>query len=404
MIKKGICVMCAALLLLTACTAKEEAGQPNSSAQEAQQSSSQQSSEVSAESEEESIEESLEESEESSEALEQPDQEIEQRLAGMSLEEKIGQMFFARFTGADTAAYYAEEYQLGGYVLFAVDFEGYTKEQVISHIDGCQAVSNTPMLMGVDEEGGRVVRVSQYFREEPFASPRDVYAAGGWDAIISTTEEKCALLKELHLNVNLAPVCDLAGDPEDFMYTRSFSGDPELAADFVGRTVSIMKEQGVGASLKHFPGYGDNVDTHTGIAVDSREASAFYERDFKPFLEGIQKGAGSVMVSHNIVNCFDSEYPASLSPKVHQILREELGYEGVIITDDLAMGAILDYCGEVDAAVLAVEAGNDLLISTEFESQYAAVLSAVQSGRITEERIDESVRRILLFKKQIGIL
>ena len=349
------------------------------------------------------MEESLQESSET-EPSEFSDPEIDQRLAAMSLEEKIGQMFFARFPDADSAAYYAEEYQLGGYVLFAVDFEGYTKEQVISHIDACQAVSKTPMLMGVDEEGGRVVRVSQYFREEPFASPREIYAVEGWNGIVSSTEEKCALLKELHLNVNLAPVCDLADDPEDFMYARSFGGNPELVADFVGRTVSIMKEQGVGASLKHFPGYGDNVDTHTGIAVDDREATVFYDQDFLPFQKGIEMGAGSVLVSHNIVNCFDHEYPASLSQKVHQVLREELAFEGVIMTDDLAMGAILDYCGEVDAAVLAVEAGNDLLISTEFESQYAAILSAVQTGRITEERIDESVRRILRFKKEIGIL
>lgn len=400
MIKKLRYLMCIWLLALTAC--QSAPAEDESSAMSSEISTAESSEQE--ESLESSLESSAQESSEASEQADLPDEEIEQRLAGMSLEEKVGQMFFARFPGADSAAYYAQEYQLGGYVLFAVDFEGYSKEQVIQHIDDCQAVSQTPMLMGVDEEGGTVTRVSDYFRYEPFQSPRNVYAEGGWSGIVSDTQEKCELLKELHLNVNLAPVCDLAGDPGDFMYNRSFGDDPEETANFVGWTLSVMQEQGVGAALKHFPGYGNNVDTHTGIAIDDRDASVFYERDFKPFEKGIEMGGCSVLVSHNIVNCFDSEYPASLSPEVHRILREELGFDGVIMTDDLAMGAILDYCGEVNSAVLAVEAGNDLLISTEFESQYAAIMEAVQSGRISEERIDESVRRILIFKKQIGIL
>ena len=329
-------------------------------------------------------------------------QRVEEILSTMTLEEKVGQMFLARMP--DSAAYYAETYQLGGYVLFDVDFSGYSKESVIERIDSCQEVSKIPMIMSVDEEGGTVTRVSDYFRETRFMSPRDVYAEGGWGGIVNDTIEKCQLLKELHLNMNLAPVCDLAENYDDFMYDRSFSGDASEAANFVGWTISTMNEQGIGSSLKHFPGYGNNVDTHTGMAIDYREASEYYEKDLLPFIEGIEMGASSVMVSHNIVTCFDDYYPASLSPEIHRILREELGFEGVIITDDLVMGAIQDFCGEVSSAVYAVEAGNDMLISTNFESQFVSIMDAIDEGRITEERINESVRRILTMKINMGLL
>ena len=331
-------------------------------------------------------------------------EQIDLLLESMTLEEKIGQLFFARYPGTGSAPYYAEVYHLGGYILFGVDFEGYSEQGVIDKIEACQDVATIPMLMGVDEEGGTVVRVSSYFRDEEFKSPRDIYEEGGFDLIVEQTREKCELLRHFGLNVNLAPVCDIAGDPWDFMYERSFSGDPEEASKFVGLTVEIMNQYNIGAALKHFPGYGDNADTHTGIAIDYRDAETFYTEDFLPFKAGIEAGAGSIMVSHNIVTCFDGEYPASLSPEVHRIIREDLGYDGVIMTDDLAMGAILDYCGEVNAAVLAIEAGNDLLISTEFASQYNSVLSAVENGRISEARINESVRRVLTFKQQLGLI
>ena len=423
--RKWMCLLCTAMLLLTGCQLMQS-GEAESSISESQAAESQmqeESSEMAGESSiyEESLEETTEESseesseentEESSEESSQEEEEVseaektaqqvEEIMASMTLEEKVGQMFLARMPSS--AAYYAEVYQLGGYVLFDVDFNGYTEDQVISRIDGCQEVSKIPMIMAVDEEGGTVTRVSDYFRDSIFMSPRNVYAEGGWAGIVSDTVEKCLLLQSLHLNMNLAPVCDLAEDEYDFMYDRSFSGDAEEAANFVGWTVSTMKEYNMASCLKHFPGYGNNVDTHTGLAIDYREAEVYYEEDLIPFIEGIEAGADSVLVSHNIVTCFDSEYPASLSPEIHRILREELGFNGVVITDDLVMGAIQDFCGEVDSAVLAVEAGNDMLISTDFESQYQAIMNAINEGRITEERIDESVRRILTLKINMGLM
>ena len=420
--KKWMCLLLAVTMLLTGCSllpgAEESSASEdqNNVVQTQEDTESNESETTTAQESSESVEESedvvLEE--ESSETVEEektesadPEmdyaaQRAEEILAGMTLEEKVGQMFLARMPG--DAAYYAETYQLGGYVLFDVDFNGYSMEEVIDRIDSCQAVSKIPMIMSVDEEGGTVTRVSDYYRDTRFMSPRDVYAEGGWSGIVSDTIEKCQLLKELHLNMNLAPVCDLADDYDDFMYDRSFSGDAEETANFIGWTISTMNQQGIGSSLKHFPGYGSNVDTHTGMAIDYREAQEYYDYDLVPFMEGIEMGASSVMVSHNIVTCFDDYYPASLSPEIHRILREDLGFDGVIITDDLVMGAIQDFCGEVNSAVYAVEAGNDMLISTSFESQFESIMAAIDEGRITEERINESVRRILIMKINMGLL
>ena len=166
----------------------------------------------------------------------------------------------------------------------------------------------------------------------------------------------------------------------------------------------MMEQNGIGSVLKHFPGYGSNVNTHTGIAIDERSLESFRQNDFLPFESGIEAGAPVILVSHNIINAVDSSRPASLSPAVHDILREELGFSGLIITDDLYMDAIRQYTQGQEAAVMAVIAGNDLLCCTDYETQYPAVVQAVRNGRISESRIDQSVARILLTKKMMGIM
>ena len=156
--------------------------------------------------------------------------------------------------------------------------------------------------------------------------------------------------------------------------------------------------------MKHFPGYGNNEDTHTGIAYDKRSYDTFVNNDFKPFEAGIKAGADAILVAHNIVEAIDDQYPASLSAKVHSLLRDELNYDGVIMTDDLVMAAIKDYVGVNEAAVAAILAGNDLLCCTDFQVQIPEVVKAVKNGIISEEQIDASVLRILKWKATIGIL
>ena len=342
-----------------------------------------------------------------------PEQEavIRTMISEMSVEEKVGQMFLARFPGAkedgpESSAAAEEDvktYHLGGFVLFGPDFKVDSEAVVADKLDAVQAASAIPLLLAVDEEGGNVNRVSTRFRDTPFLAPRNAYDWAGEAWLISEIYERCELLGSVHLNMNLYPVCDISGNPADFMYYRAFSGDPDTAADYVAKVISVMKDFSIACSLKHFPGYGNNADTHTDLVVDERPAETFYEADFKPFMAGIAQGADTVMVSHNIVQCFDAENPASISPEIHRILREDLGFEGVILTDDLGMEGVKKYSDE-DVAVMAVLSGNDMLISSDYKLQYDAVLAAVQDGRISEERLDESVFRILRMKMSMGLL
>ena len=291
-------------------------------------------------------------------------------LAGMSLEEKVGQMFFARCP-KDGAAQLAGELSPGGYILFDRDFEDQSRDEVEANIQSYQDASGIPLLIGVDEEGGTVKRVSKYaeFRDEPFLSPQALYEEGGMELIESDTREKAELLLGLGINVNLAPVCDVSTDPDDYIYPRAFGQDAQQTAEYVKTVVGEMNASGIGCTLKHFPGYGSNADTHTGIADDTRPYETFASSDFLPFTAGIDAGACSILVCHNIVECMDGDFPASLSPEVHRILREELDFTGVILTDDLYMDAIRDEYGTGQAAVLAVQAGNDMLISTDITEQ-----------------------------------
>lgn len=330
---------------------------------------------------------------------------ITTRINQMTLEEKVAQMFWVRCPDGD-ATDIQSRYQFGGYILFDKDFKNQTVDSVTSNISSYQGVSKIPMVIGADEEGGTVCRVSYYstFRASKFSSPRTLYQQGGMDAITTDAVEKAGLLSSLGINVNLAPVCDIAVDPNDYMYSRSIGLEPEQTGEVVANIVSTSQSNGVGAVLKHFPGYGNNVNTHTGIAIDKRPYEQFQSTDFVPFEKGIEAGAGCVLVSHNIVECMDSENPASLSPKVHEILRDELGFDGVIMTDDLSMEAITDYTDGAAAAVDAVNAGNDLLCVDDYEVQHQAVMDAVINGSITLEQIDVSVTRILYWKQQLGIM
>ena len=329
----------------------------------------------------------------------------EQYADGLTLEEQTAQMFFVRCPETDAAALTAE-YDIGGYLLFGRDFDGQTPETITSTIASYQNAAKTPMLIGVDEEGGTVVRVSSNpaFRAAKFRSPQALYDEGGFDRIVSDTAEKDALLDSLGINVNFAPVCDVSTDPNDFIYARSFGREAAQTSEYVRTVVQQMVRDKTGMVLKHFPGYGNNADTHTGIAIDERSMDSFRQSDFLPFEAGIEAGAQSVLVSHNVVTCMDADHPASLSAEVHRVLRDELGFDGVILTDDLIMDAIRDYTGGENAAVLAVQAGNDMLTSSDFLTQYNAVLAAVRDGRIAKSTIREAAVRVIDWKMQLGLI
>lgn len=335
---------------------------------------------------------------------------IDQLLQTMTLEEKVGQLFFVRCPAVDGADKVAE-YHLGGYLLFGRDFKDsadnwLTEEQVMANIQSYQAAAKIPLLIGVDEEGGTVARASRNPNLFPKKcnAPQTLFARGGMEAVREDARIKNARLLELGINVNYAPVADVSTDPEDFIYDRTIGlGAPETA-DYVRDVVVEMNGTGIGSVLKHFPGYGNNVDTHTGIAVDERPWEQFTGNDFLPFAAGIDAGAGSVLVSHNMVTAMDDTLPASLSPAVHRILREYLHFDRVILTDDLAMDAVEAYAEDGDLAVLAVLAGNDMVVTGDFETQIPLVTAAVEDGTIPKELVDDAVRRVLGWKYDLGLL
>ena len=319
----------------------------------------------------------------------------------MTLEEKVGQMIFARMPSSGVNEV-INDYHVGGFILFGVDFKNKTKNQVINEINSYQ--SDIPLLFGVDEEGGSVVRISSNSNLYPhrFDSPMNIYNKDGMDGIINDTNEKSKLLKELGLNVNLAPVADVSTDKNDFIYDRTLGRDCEEVSEYIREVVKTYNDNNIGSCLKHFPGYGNNVDTHTGIAIDNREYNEFENKDFLPFKAGIEEGVPSILVSHNIVMSMDKDKPASLSLKVHKILRDDLGFTGIIMTDDLAMDAITKYSD--DPYVEAVNAGNDLLITTDYKKTYESIIKGVNDGSIDMERINESVTRIIAWKYKLGLM
>lgn len=334
----------------------------------------------------------------------EPKDPIQELLEQMSLEERVGQLFLAR-CDSDTALEDIRQYHLGGFVLFGRDFDGQTPDSLRETLAAYQAASRLPLLIAVDEEGGTVTRISRYpaFREEPFPSPRDSYARNGLEACLAVEEAKCQLLSSLNINVNLGPVCDISTQPQAFLYRRSLGQDAETTAQYVAQTVQLMDTCQIGSVLKHFPGYGNNDDTHTGIAVDNRSLEELEANDLIPFAAGIEAGCGAIMVSHTIVEALDEVLPASLSPAVHQYLRETMGFHGVILTDDLVMEAITEQYGAGEAAVLAVLAGNDLLCATDYAVQYEAVLQAVLDGRIDMVTLDNAVKAVLKWKMELAL-
>ena len=327
-------------------------------------------------------------------------------IDSMSVEALVGQLFLGSCPGKSNAIQAILDYQPGGFVLFGSDVKEETPTSLRLTLDTYQNASQIPMLFAIDEEGGTVVRVSQYsqYRQEPFSSHRNLYNQGGIDAVLTTESEKCQLLRSLGINVNLGPVCDITTDANAFVYRRSLGLPPQDTADVVTVVVQAMSSSGIGSALKHFPGYGNNADTHIGTALDQRSLQELLENDLVPFAAGIAAGCDAIMISHTIISAIDETLPASLSPAVHTFLREEMGFNGILMTDDLIMDAISDVYGDAEAAVLAVLAGNDILCTGAFQEQYPAVLEAVESGRISIDTVKESVARILLWKYKLGLI
>lgn len=336
---------------------------------------------------------------------------VRSHISTMPLEDKVAGLFIVTpeaITGVTTAIQAGEgtqaalnEYALGGLIYF--DKNIVDKEQLKLMLSSTVSMSRYPIFLAVDEEGGSVSRVAR--------SGIDVIQVGDMASIGESGDTAQAYeagvnigeyLNELGFNLDFAPVADVAGSGNGVMGDRVFGSDARLVGDMVSNVVDGMEGTGISSCLKHFPGIGDtDSDTHDGRVETTKTLDEMRASDFIPFQAGIEAGADFVMVSHVTVSAVDGDaLPSSLSKTMMtDVLRNELGFQGVIITDALNMSAITEYYTTEEAAVKAIVAGADmLLMPDDFYAAYDAVLAAVQDGTIPEERIDESLERIYRVK------
>ena len=334
-------------------------------------------------------------------------------MARMDLRQLIGQLFFVKAddltgeygittAGADVI-HALNEYPVGGVILMDQNLSD--PEQTAALIGNLQAFSVPDLFIAVDEEGGLVSRAADNLGTRAFF-PMYEYREEGPDTAYENARAIGEDLSNLGFNLDFAPVADVWTNPE---YTvigrRAYSDDFEEAGVLVAAAVHGFHDGGVLCTLKHFPGHGDtSEDTHTGAARTERTLEELRAGEFLPFAAGIEAGADLVMLAHVTAPALDDEM-ASLSPEVVRVLREELGFTGVIVTDSLSMGAVTQAYPADEAAVRALEAGADLILMPEdLELAFRGVEAAVEEGRLSRERIEESVLRILTLKASYGIL
>ena len=323
--------------------------------------------------------------------------EAERILENMTIFEKIGQMFIGRYD-KETAIEQIETYHIGGFCLFAQNLENHTEKELIEELALVQNKSKLPLTYSVDEEGGTVVRVSKYFRNETFPSPRDSYVKGGIDEILKIEKEKIGLLSNLSFNLNFAPVADVSQNSSDYIYARTLGENASTTSEYINSVVDEYVKENYSCCLKHFPGYGNNSNTHEDVAHDYRPIDYIKANDLIPFKNAVEHDVPWIMISHNIYHSIDEEYPASISAKVHDLLRNECNFSGIATTDSLSMGAIEKYAVNSSAGVLAVKAGNDIILTSTLEKHINQVIKAYEEKEIDAETIHMHAKRVIAWK------
>lgn len=331
------------------------------------------------------------------------DEKVDKIVESMSQTEKLGQMVMIGIQGIkvdDDSLYMLNQYHMGGVILFDRNME--SPEQVKQLTSDLQAQSNekVPLFIGIDEEGGDVVRMAEKLTPPP--SQKEIGATGDIEQAKTWAIKTAKSLKDMGINVNFAPVADVGSNDK-----RSYSTDANTVIDFVRAATKGYQQENIIYSLKHFPGIGKGkVDSHIDSSSIDVAKEVLMTEDILPFKTIIDENGLNdyfILVSHLKYPALDEEYPASLSSKIMtDLLRNELGYKGIIITDDMEMGAVANHNDFRSIGVNAVKAGADIvLVCHEYEHQqevYLGLLDAVNSGEISQERIDESVKRIIKVK------
>lgn len=367
---------------------------------------------------EESLEELPSESEQESEPETVPELTAEQKLdelvnAGievMPLEDKVAGLFIVTpesITGVGTAVKAGDgtktaltEYAVGGIVYNTKNIQ--SEDQFKEMIDNTKLYSNYPLFVAVEDEGGKISPLAEQGLVTKQNNAKAVADAGAEGGAYETAGAIGTYLADYGFNLNFAPMADLSTVENSIMAERAYGADASAAATYVADSVKGLSDHGVSACLKHFPGMGSTTqDPDSGLSSTERTAEDFRANEFAVFKAGIEAGADMVMVGHmSAPSLAGDNTPCSMSEVVvTDILRGEMGYDGVIITDSMSLKAISEYYGADEAAVMALKAGCDMILMPEdFEKAYNGVLEAVQSGVISEERIDDALRRVYRIK------
>jgi beta-N-acetylhexosaminidase len=331
----------------------------------------------------------------------------------MTLDQKLGQMMLVQFTGptysADLNTMITQE-NVGAVLLFSANGNVESKPQLINLVQQMQHNSPLPLTIAIDQEGGTVDRLAALDGPRPAAAtigatndPAQAMAAGVQDA---------QDLASYGINLNLAPVVDVTNVYNPQLYDRTFGDNPTIVTQMASAYLQGLQQSGkVVGALKHFPGLGDvGVDPHVGVPYLTRSLPLLEQIDWAPYRTLIQQGhVYAIMVTHEIVTAVDSTLPSSLSHKlITGILRQQLGFQGVIMTDSLTMEGITAYYSEAQAAALAIEAGDDLLMGASSAADVATMIEGIKqamaAGSISQQQIDASVERILMLKYMMGLL
>lgn len=324
--------------------------------------------------------------------------ELSNIVQAMTIEDKAGQLLLV----LDSKNLLTDQ-TMSGCVLFEDDFANKSRNEVIENIERYQSNAKYPMIIAVDEEGGSVVRVSKYLRDNRFRLPQDVYKSGGMDSIISDATEKSEYLKEFGINVNLAPVADVATNEDDYIYRRSFGVDADATSNYVRNVVMAMSDIKMGSVLKHFPGYG-SAPGSGGTYHDSRDFNSLKNNDLLPFKAGIEAGANSILVTNNIIDSVDNQNPATLSKDIHDLLREDLKYNGVIMTDDVTDLNNNEFGNDSEIVIKAIKAGNDLIMTSRPQIYFESLIAAINNDELCLNELDLSVLRVIAWKDSLDIL
>jgi beta-N-acetylhexosaminidase len=329
-------------------------------------------------------------------------------VANMSLPEKVGQLFMVSFSGTaltDEEVAWLVRLRVGGVILMGgnVATEGQSQTLVAQLHERVSSVLSTPLLIATDQEGGAVSRFT-FFDAEEHTAQNEIKTA---EEALALGKLRGAALRNMGIDVVFSPVLDIAQSLDDFMATRAFRGNATTVSELGAAFILGYREGRMLATAKHFPGHGGTItNSHRNLPVVHRDENAWAE-NLAPFQVAIAADVPLIMTAHILVPEVDTHYPASLSSIITTgVLRDTLNFQGVIITDDLAMGAVTDTYSLSDAAILAFTAGADILLMisdhSSIESAVASVTAAVKSGQISSERLDESVERILLLKDMVA--